>query len=206
MPPRDDNTVSQFLLKFDALQRDVNQQNIRLERLATIQENQISTLDTLSATLAEVTRKIPELSAVVNQHQRLKDQVIEHDRQISEQTGRWIALDSRKRPTPYHGVPRPSFPPKMPAMKDLKDWGNILRLVIWGAVISAGITAAMATGNKMGWIGSEPPRTSLRQVDKLPASEVELLLKELRAFQASMNYTHPPTDASLTDPSENSNE
>jgi len=204
MPPREDNTVSQFLLKFDALQRDVNQQNIRLERLATIQETQINTLDTLSSTLAEVTRKIPALSDVVRQQQKLEKQIIAHDRQISEQTGRWIAFDSRKRPTPKHGVPRPSFPPKV-GMKDLKDWGNIIRLIAWAAVISAGITAALAAGSKMDWLKHEVPAKA-HKVNELPASEVELLLQELKAFKDKMNSEYPHQDASLSNYGETVNE
>jgi len=191
----DTSTITiQFLSKLDTIQKDVNRQGMRLERLAAIQETQTANLTKLTDNLDKISAELPTLRGF----EQLQKQVGYHDRQLNEQTGRWQAFDHRKR-TPVHGTPRSSIPPKRPSFKDLKDWGTIFRMIALTAVISAGVTAALATAGQMGWLGPQvEPVTEVQPIDKTKA--VLKQIQELQRLFESLNT--PPGDASLPDTTE----
>ena len=195
MPTDGPSITIQFLSKLDTIQKDMNKQGMRLERLNTIQEVQTAQVTDLSNKLDKLSDELPQLRDV----ERLQVQVSGHDRQLNEQTGRWQAFDHRK--APGQGIPRSTMPPssKKPSIKDLKDWGTIFRMIALAAVISAGVTAALATAGQMGWLTGAPiVQTPQTQVDK-----TKELMNQIQQLQTLFNKLDTPAvEASLPDTTE----
>ena len=179
----------QMLDRLDGIKRDVNSQSNKIERLATVQEIQAKELDRLNTNVEQVRSELPRLNSIVESHARIRSELIEHDRKINEHTGRFEVLTSRI--TPKHGVKRPSSlaPPKTGSPMDaLKDWSNIIRWLAWVAILSASVTAGLATANQMGWLGGKT---------EAPAVDNEKLLEELRKIQDEI-YEAPGLDGKIT--------
>jgi len=200
MPSDDASITIQFLSKLDSIQSDVNKQGIRLERLNTIQETQTSTLSKITKDCERMSRDLPNSKDFDGMQREINKQ----RRQLDEQTGRWQILDQRKR-TPAHGNPRSTIPPKRQpfSFKDFKDLGNIFRMISLVAVISAGVTAALATAGQVGWIGNKPVEHSEvltpEQVKEVKKDSTDELLRQMQELQALFkNLEIPPGEASLS--------
>jgi hypothetical protein len=191
-------TISlQFLNKLDTIQRELNNQGIRIERITVLQEAQATSLDKLATDVDRISAEMPMLRDV----EKLQKQVNYHDRQLNEQTGRWYAFDHRKR-TPPNGSRKTTTPPKAPPvspLKELKDWGNIFRMVALTAVISAGVTAALATAGQMGWLGNGEAQVSAETQEE----RTKTLMKQIQELQRLYELMNTPAvEASLPDTTE----